>query len=323
MSRLNDGDAWQLLKNNLPPAPMYGLVVQQHFNDLVVGTYGRGFWIMDDVTPLQQMTGAVASSDVHLFEPRDAYRFHNRTSPQAPNIDMSQGTNPPYGASLNYWLGADGAGEVTVGVADGAGEVVRTLSGSTDPGINRVQWDLRYENRSQVRMRTTPLYADWVDLGADRVRTRGGGIDVMVPPGTYTVTLEVDGTERGTRSLAVLKDPNSEGTEADILAQTQMMLALSGDYDEAAEAINRIEWIPPPALRPAGRHGGTRRRGRGAAGSREPGHEADCGRGGADTVTHDGNWAGRGALSGEGDREAGAPRQWGSVGRLPAHGPAG
>ena len=239
----NDGDAWQLLKNNLPPAPMYGLVVQEHFNDLVVGTYGRGFWIMDDITPLQQLTGAVASSDVHLFEPRDAYRFHNRTSPQAPNIDMSQGTNPPYGASLNYWLGADGAGEVTVGVADGAGEVVRTLSGSTDPGINRVQWDLRYENRSQVRMRTTPLHADWVDLGPDRMRIRGGGIDVMVPPGTYTVTLEVDGAERGARSLAVLKDPNSEGTEADILAQIEMMLALSGDYDEAAEAINRIEWI--------------------------------------------------------------------------------
>ena len=239
----NDGDAWQLLKNNLPPAPMYGLVVQEHFNDLVVGTYGRGFWIMDDITPLQQITDAVASSDVHLFDPREAYRFHNRTSPQAPNVDMSQGTNPPYGASMNYWLGADGAGEVTVRVADGEGEVVRTLGGSTDPGINRVQWDLQYENRSQVRMRTTPMYADWVDLGPDRVRIRGGGIDVMVPPGTYTVTLEVDGAERGTRSLAVLKDPNSEGTEADILAQTEMMQALSGDYDEAADAINRIEWI--------------------------------------------------------------------------------
>ena len=59
----NDGDAWQLLRNNLPPAPMYGLVVQEHFNDLVVGTCGRGFWIMDDITPLQQMTDAVVSSD--------------------------------------------------------------------------------------------------------------------------------------------------------------------------------------------------------------------------------------------------------------------
>ena len=239
----NDGDAWQLLRNNLPPAPMYGLVVQEHFNDLVVGTYGRGFWIMDDITPLQQMTDAVASSDVHLFEPRDAYRFHNRTSPQTPNIDMSQGANPPYGASINYWLGPDGAGEVTVRVADGSGEVVRTLSGSTDSGVNRVQWDLRYENTSQVRMRTAPLYADWVDLGPDRVRIRGGGIAVMVPPGSYTVTLEVDGVERGTRSLDVLKDPNSDGTEADIAAQTEMMLALSADYDEAADAINRIEWI--------------------------------------------------------------------------------
>jgi len=239
----NDGDAWQLLRNNLPPAPMYGLVVQEHFNDLVVGTYGRGFWIMDDITPLQQMTDAVVSSDVHLFEPRDAYRFHNRTSPQTPNIDMSQGANPPYGASINYWLGGSGAGDVTVRVADGGGQVVRTLNGSTAPGVNRVQWDLRYENTSQVRMRTTPLYAEWVDLGADRVRIRGGGIDVMVPPGSYTVTLEVDGVERGTTVLAVLKDPNSDGTQAEILAQTEMMLALRDDYDEAADAISRIEWI--------------------------------------------------------------------------------
>lgn len=162
---------------------MYGLVVQEHFNDLVVGTCGRGFWIMDDITPLQQMTDAVVSSDVHLFEPRDAYRFHNRTSPQTPNIDMSQG---------------------------------------------------------QVRMRTTPLYADWVDLGPDRVRIRGGGIDVMVPPGSYTVTLEVDGVERGATALAVLKDPNSDGSQAEILAQTEIMLALRDDYDEAADAINRL-----------------------------------------------------------------------------------
>ena len=238
----NDGDHWQLLKNNLPPAPMYGLVVQEHFNDLVVGTYGRGFWILDDITPLQQMTEEVAASPAHLFEPRDAYRFHSRTRPQVPNIDMSQGENPPSGASINYWLGADGAESATVRVSDASGEVIRTLRGGTEPGINRVQWDLQYESGTEVRMRTTPLYADWVDLGPERMRVRGTGLAVRVPPGTYTVELDADGTVRS-RQLAVLKDPNSEGSAADIRAQTDMVLALRDDYDAAAEAINRIEWI--------------------------------------------------------------------------------
>ena len=237
----NDGDDWMLLKNNLPPAPMYGLVVQEHFNDLVVGTYGRGFWILDDVTPLQQMTDEVAASDVHLFDPRDAYRFHNRTNPQVPNVDMSQGENPTYGASINYWLGSP-AEAVTIRISDSSGDVIRTLEGSGDQGVNRVHWNLRNESGTQVRMRTTPLYADWVDMGPDRMRIRGQGPSVLVPPGTYTVTLDANGQQQS-RQLEVLKDPNSDGSIADIRAQTAMMMDIREDYDAAAEAINQIEWI--------------------------------------------------------------------------------
>ena len=237
----NDGDEWMLLKNNLPPAPMYGIVVQEHFNDLVLGTYGRGFWILDDVTPLQQMSEEVAASDLHLFQPRDAYRFHNRTNPQVPNVDMSQGENPEYGASINYWLGAP-ADEVTVRIADSAGDVVRTLNGPGSRGINRVVWDLESEGGTEVRMRTTPLYAEWVDLGPDRMRIRGQGPEILLPPGTYTVTLEVNG-ERQSRDIEVLKDPNSAGTVEDIRAQTAMMRDIGEDYNAAADAINQIEWI--------------------------------------------------------------------------------
>ncbi len=238
----DDGDRWQLLKNNLPPAPMYGLVVQEHFNDLVVGTYGRGFWILDDITPLQQMTNEVASSDVHLFAPRSAYRFHNRTSPQSGNIDMSRGQNPDYGASINYWLGDEPSGAVTVRIADASGRVVRTLRGSGHPGINRVTWNLRGEGTTPVRMRTTPLYADWVNLGPDRMRTTGGRITVLQPPGTYTVTLSVDGAELS-QPLEVLKDPHSTGTDGDIAQQVRMLTELQTDFNAAAEAINQIEWI--------------------------------------------------------------------------------
>jgi hypothetical protein len=79
----DDGDRWQPIQLNMPAAPVYGLVIQTHFNDLVVGTYGSGFWILDDLSPLQQVTREVTGSAVHLLQPRAAYRLHNITLPQA------------------------------------------------------------------------------------------------------------------------------------------------------------------------------------------------------------------------------------------------
>jgi photosystem II stability/assembly factor-like uncharacterized protein len=238
----DDGEEWQPLVNNMPPAPVYGLVVQDHFDDLVVGTYGRGFWILDDITPLQQLTAAVRGSDVHLFEPRDAYRFHGRTTPWTMPNDMTVGENPPYGASLSYWLGEATAGQpLTLTIADGGGNVVRTLRGPSEPGLNRVWWDLEGEPTTPIRLRTRPLYADWVRLGPERVRTRSG-MSLLQPPGTYTVTLDVAGDEH-TRELTVLKDPNSEGTVADIRAQTAALGEIRGDFERTAQAVNRIEWL--------------------------------------------------------------------------------
>jgi photosystem II stability/assembly factor-like uncharacterized protein len=238
----DDGDHWQPFINNLPPAPMYDLKVQPHFNDLVIGTYGRGFWIMDDLTPLQQLTPQVAASAAHLFRPRDAYRFQQRTSPMAMPNDMTAGENPPYGASINYWLGRVPQGNVTLRIADAGGTVVRRLQGTRTQGINRVWWNLQDENSMPIRLRTRPLYADWVDLGPNRVRVASGGLSILQPPGTYTVTLEVDG-RTVSQPLRVLKDPNSDGTEADIAAQVTRLRQIRVDHDSAAVAINRIEWV--------------------------------------------------------------------------------
>ena len=130
----NDGDNWQPFINNMPPTPMYDLKVQAHFNDLVIGTYGRGYWIMDDLTPLQQLTAQVASSAAHLFKPRDAYRFVQRTQPMTMPNDMTAGENPPNGAFINYWLGSAPRGNVTIRIADATGTVVRTLPGTRDRG---------------------------------------------------------------------------------------------------------------------------------------------------------------------------------------------
>jgi len=238
----DDGARWQPLVNNLPPAPMYDLVVQEHFNDLVIGTYGRGFWILDDLSPLQQLAPEVASSSAHLFRPRDAYRFIRRTSPMVMPNDMTEGENPPYGAAISYWLGEDTEGPVSVRISDASGRAVRTLSGSTSPGLNRVWWDLEDENSLAIRLRNKPLYAVWVDLGPERVRVASNGLSILQPPGTYTVTLEVGG-QTFSQPLRVLKDPNSEGSEADIGAQIALLEEIRSDHDRAAEAINRIEWV--------------------------------------------------------------------------------
>ena len=238
----NDGDDWQPLINNLPPAPMYGVVVQEHFNDLVIGTYGRGFWIMDDLTPLQQLTDEVRASSAHLFRPRDAYRFNSRTGPATMPNDLTVGENPRNAAYINYWLGEAMIGsDVSVRISDASGVVVRTLEGTSDAGINRVFWNFQGERSTSIRRRVTPRYADWVDYGPERVREQNG-MSVRQPPGTYTVTLEVDG-EEFPRELRVLKDPNSTGGMSDIRAQQALMEEIQRDHADAADAVNRIEWF--------------------------------------------------------------------------------
>ena len=239
----DDGDLWQSLMTNLPAAPMYDLFVQEHFNDLVVGTYGRGFWILDDLSPLQQLTPEVVASGAHLFEPKDVYRFHNITSPMSMPNDPSIGQNPAYGASINYWLGVVPEGDVTITIANAAGETVRTLEGEKVLGVNRMAWNLRGEPSTQIKLRTKPLYADWVELGEERWRPAPRGrISVLEPPGVYTVTLEVEG-QSSSHEFTVFKDPNSEGTEDDIREQVAMVRQLQQDMNDAADMINRIELV--------------------------------------------------------------------------------
>jgi photosystem II stability/assembly factor-like uncharacterized protein len=240
----DDGDNWQALQNNLPHAPVYGITVQEHFDDLVIGTYGRGFWIMDDLTPLQQLTPQVLASDAHLFPPRPAYRFRPITAPSTPYDDPTIGQNPPYGASINYYLKSAAAAPVKVTILNQAGETVRTLTTSGRAGINRIYWDLRYEASNDIRLRTSPLApAPQLRLNAEGWRPVPGGgtqLSILAPPGTYTVKLSAGGRDL-TAPLTVLKDPNSAGTEADIAEQTRMMFDLRRDLDTAVDGANRME----------------------------------------------------------------------------------
>ena len=239
----NDGEQWQPFMTNMPAAPMYWIAVQEHFNDLVVGTYGRGIWIMDDITPLQQFTPEVASASAHLFKPRPTYRFQPITGPMRMFDDQSDGDDPPAAASINYWLGEATEDSVTIRIVDASGQTVRNLPGTGKAGINRVWWNLWGEPTTQIKLRTKPRYAAWVELDEDRARNAPvGRITRLAPPATYTVVLDVAGQEYK-QQLVVHKDPHSEGTEADIAAQTAMVRSLQEDMNTTAGLVNRIELI--------------------------------------------------------------------------------
>jgi photosystem II stability/assembly factor-like uncharacterized protein len=241
----NDGKNWLPLQANLPRAPVHDLIIQEHFNDLVVATYGRGFWILDDVTPLQQLTPEILEADVHLFAPRPAYRFLSRETVMD-NPDHGQaGQNPPAGASLNYHLRESPAGEVRLSILDEQGRLVRMIPGTKEAGLNRVWWDLRLEPSARPRLRTSPLYAPQVKPGPEGWRPLlggGGPVSYRVAPGTYTVKLVVDGEER-VQKLIVKKDPNSAGTEADIRVQVSLLAELREMSESVVGLVDQMEWI--------------------------------------------------------------------------------
>jgi hypothetical protein len=223
------------------------MVIQDHFNDLVVATYGRGFWIMDDITPLQQLTPQVLKSGVHLFSPRPAYRFRNVTRHQSYPNDQCSGRNPPYGASINYYLKSAPKGDVKITVQDENGLVVRTLTGPKKPGISRVWWNLRHEGVDQPKLRTKPpgnplvwkekrfqksAQEGWMPLISWGIR--GGLSGPTAVPGTYTVKLMVDGQEFS-QKLNVKKDPQSTGSVADIQFQVQMALEIQDNINTVGQ----------------------------------------------------------------------------------------
>ncbi len=238
----DDGARWQPLQSNLPHAPVYSLAVQERFHDLAVATYGRGFWILDDLTPIEQLTDQVRDAAAYLFVPRDAYRFRLTSSPAAMPYDPSAGQNPPYGASINYYLKSEAKDSVQIALEDSSGRTVRMFKSGKLAGLNRAWWDLRYDSTRAIRLRTSPLYAPDVIIAADSSRPSPGAqrIAMLAPPGTYTVTLKVDDKEL-TQKLTVLKDPHSTGTEADIGAQTRFVASLAGDLTTLVDCVDEME----------------------------------------------------------------------------------
>lgn len=239
----DDGATWTSLQYNLPPAPVYSLAIQEHFGDLAVATYGRGFWILDDITPIRAMTSEIRNADAHLFPPRQGYRFRSVAGFRAAASHIN-GENAPYGAAINYYLKSP-ADRVEITILDADGKPVRSLSGPGGAGLNRVWWNLRYEGARPVRLRTSPVGSPWIMVGPEGWRPLvvwgASQVEPLAAPGTYTVRLTTGGKTL-TQPLNVLKDPGSSGTDADMHAQLRLLLEIREEVSEVADMINHLEW---------------------------------------------------------------------------------
>ena len=237
----NDGENWQEMMSNLPHAPMYWIDIQEHFNDLVLGTYGRGIWILDDISPLQQMDENIVKKDIHLFDIKPSYRFHNVTSSLQMFPEASTGADPPNGASINYWL-KESQQNIKIIITDSNSDTIKTINEKGSKGINRLWWDFKGESTDEIILRTKPQFAEWVSLGDERKRKLPFSISIMSPPGVYNINL-ILGDEVVTKSLEVMKDPHSDGDMEDIMLQDNLMRKIYDDVNITAQYINSIEII--------------------------------------------------------------------------------
>jgi len=217
----NDGDDWQSLQLNLPTTSVRDLVV--HENDLVIATFGRSFWILDDVTPLRQMDSHVAASDAWLFRPQAAIRMRAGSDQGTPvPMDESSAPNPREGAMLDYYLRDKSSTPIQLEIFDSEGKLVRRFATDdvlykTNPndfpiqvewirdpkpllaeaGMHRFIWDLRYAMPKGMR------------------RSFWGPAGPLAAPGNYTVKLTANG-KSSTQPLTIKLDPRVK-TPQDVL----------------------------------------------------------------------------------------------------------
>ena len=233
---LDDGGHWSALKTGLPPAPVTWAVVQKEFHDLVISTYGRGLYILDDITPLEQMARQRSEAPVVLFAPRKTYRF----------VEGGE-------ALVNFHLTAVPKEPVKLEVLDAQGASVRKLD-AKDPvvGINRIKWDLRYDSPRLVALRTVapdnariwqePRFWDEDSRSITHWGSRPAEAGPIVAPGVYTLRLTIAGHSYE-QPLTVVSDPRSPGSAADIELSVKTLLRIRDDISHVSDSANRIEWL--------------------------------------------------------------------------------
>jgi len=246
----DDGDSWQSLQLNMPTTSIRDLVV--HGDDLVIATHGRSFWMLDDATPLREMSAQASAADLWLFKPATAYRMRPGSDEGTPvPMDEPLAENPPDGAVVDYWLKAKAKGPVELEIFDTEGALVRRFSSDdvppkTDPkslpiamewvrppvslsaeaGMHRFDWDLHYAPPKGVR------------------RSFYGPSGVWTLPGEYTVKLTANG-KSSSQVLTVKMDPRI-GAPEDALrlefvaaSRASALLEEVGAAQEQAEALQK------------------------------------------------------------------------------------
>lgn len=213
----NDGDNWQPLQLNLPLSPIHDIVVKE--DDLVVATHGRSFWILDDLSPLQQLTAAISTSAPRLFKPRDTVRVRWGSSG-----DSTSGDNPMSGVVANFYLPSD-AEKVTFELADSVGEIVaRSSASDLKAGLNKTSLWPQYPN-----YRTIPNVIMWAAFAAP----------IKAPPGKYTLKMTI-GDRSFTQEVNFIRDPRNECSDADLIEQFQFSRRIAARVTEAHDALMMI-----------------------------------------------------------------------------------
>ena len=246
----DDGNHWNQIKNDLPPSPVYGIAIQKNFSDLVLATFGRGFYILDDITPFRELTEQVQQLPAYLFTVKKAYRFQAKQGIHTEKSFVT-GENPRYGASINYHLKDTLVTDTAfVLIIDDKGNQIKKIKGTNKQGINRIWWNLSYDELQLPALRTRPRGKDWVSLDAVGKRAMfiydldlGPGLTPpLAPPGSYTVVLKI-GNKKYTKQIEVLKDPNSTGTVADIEKQHVLAMKLYDDVKVCLKLIDEMETL--------------------------------------------------------------------------------
>jgi photosystem II stability/assembly factor-like uncharacterized protein len=229
---LDDGKSWTHLRTGLPPAPVTWTVTQKRFHDLVVSTYGRGIYILDDISPLEEMAKNGKPAAPTFFAPRQSYRLQNAD------------------AYFTYWLPTAPKGEVTAEIVDAAGKPVRTLHSKAEAGMNRIEWDMRYDPLHTIELRTIPpenphIWDDTRFKGKEWRPITHWGMPPNQPgplatPGSYRVKITVDG-QSYEQPLTLLPDPKSPGSPEALNRTLALQLRISDDVGKISDMVNLIE----------------------------------------------------------------------------------
>ena len=206
---LDAGRTWHDFRLNLPRVSVRDIKVHPRENDLIIGTHGRGAWILDDIAPVQNLAAAMAA-DVTLFDVHRATRWETWDKDSNLGASTWLGENPPSGAIINYFLKADapatGAGAVTITIADAGGAVVNRIQDRGMAGVNRVVWDLSWANPAGM------------PAGGGRGGGRGGGARLPAMPGKYTATIAAAGRTMS-KTFELRGDPDVNLPAAEYQAQ--------------------------------------------------------------------------------------------------------